>query len=166
MTPRSWIRKLFARTPRTARKAPARCRPAVEALEDRAVPAVTFNTANLTAGSAPTSVAVGDFNGDGRQDLAVANATSSGTVSVLLGKGDGTFQLAKNSAAGSLPASVAVGDFDGDGKQDLAVANDSSGNSGTVSVLLGKGDGTFQLAKNSDAGSLPASVAVGDFNGD
>jgi hypothetical protein len=104
-------------------------------------------------------VAVGDFNGDGIQDLAVAN-WGSNTVSVLLGNGDGTFQAARNFAAGSHPSSVAVGDFNGDGIQDLAVAE-----SGGVSVLLGNGDGTFEAAHSFAAGG-PDSVLVGDFNRD
>jgi uncharacterized repeat protein (TIGR02543 family) len=74
---------------------------------------------------------VGDFNGDGKQDLAVAN--QGGDVSILLGNGDGTFQPAVNFGAGTTPLSVAVGDFNGDGKQDLAVANNGSNN---VSILL------------------------------
>src|SRR5256712_3196603 len=78
-------------------------------------PALTFG-----AGSSPTSVAVGDVNGDGRPDLVVANASSS-DVSVLLGNGDGTFQAAQSFAAGR-GASVAVGDLNGDGRPDLAVA--------------------------------------------
>ena len=65
---------------------------------------------------------MGDFNGDGKPDLAVANSGSN-NVSVLLGNGDGTFQAAVNYAAGNAPNSVAVGDFNGDGKADLAVAN-------------------------------------------
>jgi len=73
-------------------------------------------------GAAPTSVAVGDFNGDGAQDLAVANFGSN-DVSVLRGNGDGTFQAAVNFGVGERPFSVAVGDFNGDGPQDLAVAN-------------------------------------------
>ena len=93
----------------------------------------TFQAArNFAAGSFPVSVAVGDFNGDGVQDLAVANFDSA-NVSVLLGNGDGTFRAALNFAAGSNPFSVAVGDFNGDGLQDLAVANFNSNN---VSVLL------------------------------
>ena len=84
------------------------------------------------AGSSPTSVAVGDFNGDGIQDLAVANFVSA-NVSVLLGNGDGSFQAARNFGAGSYPRSVAVGDFNGDGKPDLAVTNEYSSN---VSVLI------------------------------
>ena len=110
----------------------------------------------------------GDFNGDGKPDLAVANGYPSSTVSVLLGKGDGSFQAAVNYPAGYLPLSVAVGDFNGDGKQDLAVTNtgwDPYTNS-SVSILLGKGDGTFLPAVNYAAGAGRRSVAVGDFNGD
>src|SRR5262245_51638212 len=102
MTARSWIRNLFAPTPRTVRTegsraaGRARCRPAVEVLEDRSLPAVTFSPAvNYATGITPESVAVGDFNGDGKQDLAVANQNSA-NVSVLLGKGDGTFNTAVN----------------------------------------------------------------------
>jgi hypothetical protein len=113
-------------------------------------------------GTNPASVAVGDFNGDGKLDLAVANSASN-NVSVLLGNGDGTFQAAVNYAVGTNPASVAVGDLNGDGKLDLAVANIGSNN---VSVLLGNGDGTFKAAVNYAVGSSPYSVAVGDFNGD
>jgi hypothetical protein len=105
---------------------------------------------------------VGDFNGDGKADLAVANAASS-NVSVLLGNGNGTFQAAVNYAAGDDPDSVAVADFNGDGKADLAVANYLGNN---VSVLLGNGNGTFQAAVNYGVSSGPYSVAVGDFNGD
>src|SRR5262245_5073731 len=98
MAPRSWIRSLFARAPRAARKAAARCRPAVEALEDRALPAVTFAAAvPYAAGDRPYSVTVGDFNGDGKQDLAVAN-NESDSVSVLLGSGSGAFAAAAHYA--------------------------------------------------------------------
>ena len=113
------------------------------------------------AGTTPYSVAVGDFNGDGKLDLAVANEGSD-NVSILLGNGDGTFQAAVDYGAGTDPDSVAVGDFNGDGKLDLVVANDDSNN---VSILLGNGDGTFQAAVNYGV-SAPSSVAVGDFNGD
>jgi hypothetical protein len=122
---------------------------------------------NFSAGTSPHSVAVGDFNGDGKPDLAVANL-SSNNVSILLGNGDGSFQQAVNYAAGSTPVSVAVGDFNGDGKLDLAVANQGTYPlfNGTVSVLLGNGDGSFQSALSFSAGSGPSSVAVGDFDGD
>src|SRR6516164_340033 len=116
------------------------------------------------AGSGPQSVAVGDFNGDGKPDLAVVNSYSN-NVSVLLGNGDGTFQPAVSygTGSGTGPAFVAVGDFNHDGKLDLAVANSNSSN---VSVLLGNGDGTFQTAVNYDVGGAPTSIAVGDFNHD
>src|SRR2546427_3865796 len=87
---------------------------------------------DFPVGTHPQSVAVGDFNGDGRPDLAVANSGSN-TVSVLLGIGDGTFQPARTFAAGSSPFSVAVGDLNGDWRPDLAVANYGSN---TGSVLL------------------------------
>ena len=123
----------------------------------------TFRTAvDYNAGTFTEFVAVGDFNGDGKADLAVANALSD-NVSVLLGNGDGTFQAAVNYGVGSGPTSVAVGDFDGDGKADLAVANEMSNN---LSVLFGNGDGTFQVAVNYSAGAFPLALAVGDFNGD
>jgi hypothetical protein len=122
-------------------------------------PAQTFS-----AWKYPTSVAVGDFNGDGKLDLAVANYENLATVTVLLGKGDGTFLPTFTYAAGDLPRSVAVGDFNGDGFPDLAVANR---NSNSVSVLLGQGDGTFLPAQAfPTGGTFPRSVAVGDFNGD
>jgi hypothetical protein len=116
---------------------------------------------NFNVGRVPQSIAVGDFNGDGKQDLAVANSESA-NVSILLGNGDGTFSPAPNVSVGVSPFSVAVGDFNGDGHQDLAVANLT----GTVSILLGDGAGHFSAATNFDAGSVPESVAVGDFNGD
>ena len=83
----------------------------------------TFQPAvNFAAGACPDSVALGDVNGDGRPDLAVANGNNS--VSVLLGNGDGTFQAAVSSPRrGRFPVSVALGDVNGDGKPDLAVAN-------------------------------------------
>jgi hypothetical protein len=105
---------------------------------------------------------VGDFNGDGKQDLAVANAGSN-NVSILLGDGAGNFSAPTNFDAGTSPRSVAVGDFNGDGKQDLAVANAGSNN---VSILLGDGTGNFNAATSFGAGAFPLFVAVGDFNGD
>jgi hypothetical protein len=116
----------------------------------------------------PTSLALGDFNGDGIPDLAV----SEFGVDILLGNGDGTFK-ARVLAPGFLPyiEFFAVGDFNGDGKLDLAVAycNDTFPTSqpGAVEMLLGNGDGTFNLAAASPAtGNTPTAIATGDFNGD
>src|SRR5262249_52649114 len=116
------------------------------------------------AGDIPVSVAVGDFNGDGHSDLAVANLTDNGAVSVLLGNGDGTFQSARSYAAGSRPSSLAVGDFNSDGHLDIAVVNgvDIADNR-TVIILLGNDDGTFQSPQNYAVGRNPDFVAVADF---
>ena len=123
---------------------------------------VTFATAtNYIVGNGPPSIAVGDFNADGKQDLAVANYGSD-NVSILLGDGAGNFSGPTNFAVGGHPISIAVGDFNGDGKQDLAVANSFSG---TVSILLGDGRGDFK-GPRLRVGVAPVFVAVGDFNGD
>jgi FG-GAP-like repeat/Domain of unknown function DUF11/FG-GAP repeat len=114
---------------------------------------------SYNAGDRPENVALGDFNGDGKLDLAIANFFSN-NVSVLLGNGDGTFRSAVNYGAGVQPSSVVVGDFNQDGKADLAVANN-----GNVSILLGNGDGTFQAAVDYGT-AVGGPLAVGDFNGD
>jgi hypothetical protein len=116
----------------------------------------------VDVGTAPVFIAKGDFNGDGKVDLAVANS-GSGNVSILLGVGDGNFQPGVSYQAGSGAIFVGVADFNTDGKQDLVVANEGSSN---ISILLGNGDGTFQNAVNYVVGFLPVAVAIGDFNGD
>ena len=132
---------------------------------------VTFsNPTSYPVGTAPSGVAAGDFNGDGKVDLSVANsgnpaAGDDGNASILLGNGDGTFQAAVNFAAGKNPSSLAVGDFNGDNRLDLAVIN-GDGGVGKVGVLLGNGDGTFQAPVDYAIGNGPGMVAVGDFNGD
>lgn len=113
-------------------------------------------------GALVESVAVGDFNRDGKPDLVFVNANGS-NLSVLLGDGMGGFGAATNFAAGMLPLGVAVGDFNKDQKLDLAVANAQSNN---VSVLLGDGVGGFGTATNFAVGSGPQMVVIGDFNGD
>ena len=126
----------------------------------------TFQTAvNYPVGRAPLFVAVADFNGDAKLGVVTVNANDN-DISILLGNGDGTFQTAVNYSVGIEPEWVAVGDFNGDGKLDLAVTNTNAGGIGSVSVLLGNGDGTFQPAVNYAADRNPESVAVGDFNGD
>ncbi len=123
---------------------------------------VSFTSAaGYAAGTAPSSVAMGDFNGDGKLDLAVSNY-SGNNVSILLGNGDGTFQPAVNYAAGSLPEFLTAADLNSDGNLDLVVADQGGG----VSVLLGNGDGTFHAAVNYTTITAMVNVAVGDFNGD
>src|SRR3989442_1041682 len=117
---------------------------------------------DFAAGRSPDSVAVGDFNGDGKLDLAVANFDSS-DVSVLLGNGDGSLIAGLTFGEGGGTSLVAVAVYKGDGKLDLAVANFDSSD---VSVLLGNGDGRFKAALTFGAGRGPSFVAVGDFNGD
>jgi hypothetical protein len=118
---------------------------------------------NYGAHSGPFDVAAGDLNRDGKPDLVVANVVSA-DVSVLLGKGDGSFQAAINSNAPVLPISVAVSDLNLDGKLDLAVVN--NGPDGKVLVLLGNGDGSFRPPVGYLADCDPRDVAVRDLNGD
>ncbi len=122
--------------------------------------------ATYAVGRGPISVVAGDFNGDTKLDLAVANQNDH-TVSILLGNGDGTFQAHVDYAAGTTDvAAVALGDFNGDGKLDLAVTNPSSD---TVSVLLGNGDGTFSAPvtyATGNSGDHPIAVSAVDLNGD
>ncbi len=115
------------------------------------------------AGQGPGSPALGDANGEGKLDVVVADATD-GTVSVLLGNGDGTLQPRLTYLVGASPVSLAMGDLNADGKPDLVVAN--QGPPGTVGVLLGKGDGTFRPQAAYPAGSYPKALAIADVTGD
>jgi hypothetical protein len=130
--------------------------------------AAGFQTAQrYPVGTNPRAVAVGDFNKDGKMDLAVVNfgdpsVNDNGSVSTLLGNGDGTYKAANNVGVGNNPSSIAVGDFNGDGRPDIVTVN--SGN--TVSALLGNGDGTFEAHVDYGTGSGSDFVAVGEFNSD
>jgi uncharacterized repeat protein (TIGR01451 family) len=127
--------------------------------------AVDFAAAKSYAvGTSPAAIAVGDFNGDGKVDIAVAN-TGSSDVSILLGNSDGTFQPAVNFSAGNNPSAIAVGDFNGDGKLDLAVLQPgANGVAGSVGILLGNGDGSFQAPKTLSLSVTALFMAVADFN--
>lgn len=108
--------------------------------------------------SQPTGLALGDLNGDGVLDLAAANGVTS--VTVLMGKADGTLDSGQNYALGSGPIAIAAGDFNGDGRNDLCTANSDQNN---LSVLLA---GAFEDVQSLPTGPGPSGVATGDLNGD
>src|SRR5262245_6427225 len=119
---------------------------------------------SYATGSVPTGLAVGDFNGDGKPDIATANTTAS-SLSVLINDGSGGFRTAVNYGAGNGGWStyLALGDFNGDGKSDLALIN--ANDSGTI--FLHNGSGSVAPRTNfSIAIGSPYSLAVGDFNRD
>jgi hypothetical protein len=121
-----------------------------------------FVQSTTSVGTTPYAVAVADFNKDGKLDVVTANR-NSGNISLLTGKGDGTFQTAVSFATGqSVPTAIVAGDFDKDGRPDVAVANRNSAN---ISVFLGSVSG-FQTPVNYQTGSGPRGMASADFNGD
>ena len=126
---------------------------------------VSLARTDLPTGINPRAVAAADLNGDGKVDLAVANHGPS-KVSVLIGNGDGTFQVAVDYATGTNPNAVTARDFNGDGVLDLAVANLGYAGPGSVSVLLGNGDGTFQPQVVYGVTGNAYAMATGDFNRD
>ena len=131
----------------------------VTVVEGKTIP--SERTLAVPAGHSPRSIAVADFNNDGKIDVVVTNV-GSGTASVLLGNPDGSFGAPIPASIGNAPTALAIADFDGDGFTDLAVADAS----GMINVRLGAGDGTFHSQHDYLAGVSPSAIAVADFNGD
>jgi hypothetical protein len=126
----------------------------------------------IDVGTYPLALVAGDFNGDGHLDLAVAE-NGSDDVKVLLNQGDGTFQVTQSVDVGTYPVSLTVGDVNGDGVSDLVVGDrgvepDASNGfvaDSDVEILLGQGDGTFQVTQTIPQGTHVSWVALGDFTG-
>jgi hypothetical protein len=127
-----------------------------------------LSVAFITTGTNPDFVATADLNGDGFQDVIVANFTD-GTLSIFLGVGDGTFNLPTTVTVGAGPVWMATGNFhqtittDPSTNVDIVVANQNAKN---LSLLLGNGDGTFQPPLTITTGNMPSAIAVADFNND
>jgi uncharacterized protein (TIGR03437 family) len=111
------------------------------------------------------SLAAGDFNGDGKIDLA---APVPGGVVIFLGNGDGTFRNAASYPAAAAPLGIAVADINGDGVADVVITDGSNGavGAGSVGALLGNPNGTFQAYSTLLTGLNPGYIAIGDFNND
>ncbi len=130
-----------------------------------------FQAARGTYSTAATGVVTGDFNRDGKKDVAVVNTPSckapcNGSVTVFPGSGSNFFDPGKTYAIGMRGAAIATGDLNGDGFTDLVVVDATPGDNADTTVLLGKSDGTFQRAKNYKMNSLSNDVALMDVNKD
>lgn len=131
--------------------------------------------AQFPAGGPAQDLTSGDFNGDGRVDLAVSINDPNISLALLTGNGDGTFNAPVtfqiNTARVDSPAIVAT-DLDNDGRLDLVLAHAISCFTSpctaarTITVLLGFGDGTFQFPIEIAVGTGMSRIAVGDFNRD
>jgi VCBS repeat protein/HYDIN/CFA65/VesB family protein/FG-GAP repeat protein len=121
---------------------------------------------DFTVGGSPNFVAVGSFRGNGTLDLAVATNNAFGGIQVLLGNNDGTFQPAVAYSTLNNAYAVTAGDFNHDGKLDLAVGINNGIFPGFVTVLLGKGDGTFPTELSFLTGTVPFGIVAADFNKD
>jgi VCBS repeat protein len=125
-------------------------------------PQYTFGRHDFQTGTFPSGVVAADVNGDGKEDVIVANQLDN-TVSVFLGQPNGIFGARQNFPTAAGPVALVVADFNHDGKLDLAVVASSAN---VVSVLLGNGNGTFRPAVNYPTGQGPYALAAGDFNHD
>jgi hypothetical protein len=156
-----WLGKVSRRCGAAARPT---FRPLVEALEAREVPALLAPTSYST-GAPAWNITTADLNNDGKLDLLWVSPTT-GTVSVALGNGNGTFAAPRSFPAEANARALAVGDFNADGKLDVVTANAT----GTLSLLKGNGNGTFQapttITLSGGSGVQAYALAVGDMNGD
>ncbi|WP_020470431.1 FG-GAP repeat domain-containing protein [Zavarzinella formosa] len=139
----------------------------IEELDDRSLPSFVA-APSYPAGPAggvrsnPEAIVSGDFNHDGKMDVATANEGADG-ISVLLGLGNGAFRPSANFPTGKPPTSLIMADLNGDGTLDLVTVNKSDD---SVTVLLGSGTGSFKVSGTFAAGSGAMAVAAGDLNGD
>ena len=113
------------------------------------------------------AVVIADLTGNGIPDIIVANH-DSGDISVLLGRGDGTFEPQRRFDATTGPFSIAVGDLTGNGIEDIVVQDSIPGPTGHIAVLLGRGDGTFQPEQliSEPGNDLDLPIAIADVNHD
>ena len=127
---------------------------------------------SYTGGRDPEAVAIADLNGDGQQDVVTANSFGN-DVSVFLGNG-GTLRRAHKFPVGKAPATVVIADLNGDGKLDIVTTNgglaegqgEQIRGSNDLSVMIGRGDGTFAKAVSYPAGDVPSGLVIADVNGD
>jgi len=129
----------------------------------RAVPLFAADYLSFDTGGRPWTAAAADLNRDGHQDLVVANQ-ATGTITVLLGLGDGTVSRAGDLPVGNSPISVALGDLDGDGNPDAVIADLARDQ---VYVLRGLGNGGFDTTRTAiPTGKAPFDVVLSDIDGD
>ncbi|HEV2864305.1 MAG TPA: FG-GAP-like repeat-containing protein [Pyrinomonadaceae bacterium] len=132
---------------------------------------INDGAANFTSFEGPAGgpwfadLTTGDFNKDGKLDVAVTDF-HNGKVLVTLGAGNGIFDFMRQIDVGAGPLAVTFADFNADGIQDMATTRALFSNQGFVSILLGTGTGLFGPPTSYEIGAQPESVAVGDFNGD
>ena len=128
---------------------------------------MTISLNSVSVIGSPRGLTTGDYDGDGSLDLATTfgslGSAARGTIAVLLGNGDGTFETPDEYPSDGVPYSIISADFDGDGELDLATANRHAEN---VSVLMGQGDGTFGAQTAFYSGELPIELTAADLNDD